>query len=63
MSALSTQFLQFLEKDIKDWEDAAAFFDKIHTVKMDRQVYRKGLCRTIPRKDTRTNGITVCTEK
>lgn len=39
MSSISVQFLDFLRKDIKDWEDAAAFFDKIHTVTMDGQIY------------------------
>lgn len=39
MCSLSAQFLDFLRKDIKDWEDAAAFFDKIHTVTMDGQIY------------------------
>jgi hypothetical protein len=39
MSSISAQFLDFLRKDIKDWEDAAAFFDKIHTVTMDGQIY------------------------
>jgi len=40
METLARQFLQFLEKDSKDWEDAAAFFDKIRTVTMDGQIYR-----------------------
>ena len=39
MEALAEQFLQFLDKDLKDWEDAAAFFDKIGTVTMDGQIY------------------------
>ena len=39
MEPLAEQFLQFLEKDIRDWEDAAAFFDKIRTVAMDGQIY------------------------
>ena len=39
MEPLAEQFLQFLEKDIRDWEDAAAFFDKIRTVAMDAQIY------------------------
>ena len=39
MEPLAEQFLQFLEKDIQDWEDAAAFFDKIRTVAMDGQIY------------------------
>jgi hypothetical protein len=39
METLTQQFLQFVEKDIKDWEDAAAFFDKIRTVTMDGQIY------------------------
>ena len=39
MEPLAEQFLQFLEKDIREREDAAAFFDKIRTVKMDRQIY------------------------
>ena len=39
MEPLAEQFLQFLEKDIRNWEDAAAFFDKIRTVAMDGQIY------------------------
>ena len=39
MKTLAEQFLQHLEKDFKDWEDAAAFFDKIRTVTMDGQIY------------------------
>jgi hypothetical protein len=39
MKTLAEQFLQYLEKDLKDWEDAAAFFDKIRTVTMDGQIY------------------------
>jgi hypothetical protein len=39
MKALAEQFLQHLEKDFKDWEDAASFFDKIRTVTMDGQIY------------------------
>lgn len=38
MKTLAEQFLQCLEKDLKDWEDAAAFFDKIRTVTMDGQI-------------------------
>jgi hypothetical protein len=39
MKTLAEQFLQYLEKDLKDWEDAAAFFEKIRTVTMDGQIY------------------------
>jgi|HubBroStandDraft_4_1064222.scaffolds.fasta_scaffold330073_1 hypothetical protein len=39
MEPLAEQFLQFLEKDIREREDAAAFFDKIRTVAMDGQIY------------------------
>ena len=39
MEALAQKFLQFVEKDIRDWEDAAAFFDNIQTVTMDGQIY------------------------
>ena len=39
MEAHAQQFLQFVEKDLKDWEGAAAFFDKIQTVTMDGQIY------------------------
>ena len=39
MNTLAEQFLQHVDKDLKDWEHAAAFFDKIRTVKMDRQIY------------------------
>jgi hypothetical protein len=39
METLAEQFLQHLEKDFKDWEDAAAFFDNIRTVTMDGQIY------------------------
>jgi hypothetical protein len=39
MKTLAEQFLQYLDKDLKDWEDAAAFFDKIRTVTMDGQIY------------------------
>jgi hypothetical protein len=39
MKTLVEQFLQHLEKDFKDWEDAAAFFDNIRTVTMDGQIY------------------------
>jgi hypothetical protein len=39
MKTLAEQFLQYLDKDVKDWEDAAAFFDKIRTVTMDGQIY------------------------
>jgi hypothetical protein len=39
MEPLAEQFLQFLEKDTGDWEDAAAFFDKIRTAAMDAQIY------------------------
>ena len=39
MNTLAEQFLQYLDKDLKDWEDAAAFFDKIRTVTMDGQIY------------------------
>ena len=50
MEPLAEQFLQFLEKDIQDWEDAAAFFDKIRTVAMDGQIYSwEGFCGTVPR--------------
>jgi hypothetical protein len=50
MEPLAEQFLQFLEKDIRDWEDAAAFFGKIRTVAMDGQIYSwEGFCGTVPR--------------
>jgi hypothetical protein len=39
MKTLAEQFLQYLDKDLKDWEDAAAFFDKIRTVTVDGQIY------------------------
>ena len=39
MNTLAEQFLQHVDKDLKDWEHAAAFFDKIRTVKMDGQIY------------------------
>jgi hypothetical protein len=39
MQTLAEQFLHYLEKDLKDWEDAAAFFDQIRTVAMDGQIY------------------------
>ena len=39
MKTLAEQFLQYLDKDLKDWEDAAAFFDNIRTVTMDGQIY------------------------
>jgi hypothetical protein len=38
MKTLAEQFLQYLDKDLEDWEDAAAFFDKIRTVTMDGQI-------------------------
>lgn len=39
MKNVAEQFLQYLEKDLKDWEAAAAFFDQIRTVAMDGQIY------------------------
>ena len=39
MNTLAEQFLQHVDKDLKDWEHAAAFFDKIRTVTMDGQIY------------------------
>lgn len=39
MRPMSAHFLEFLRKDIKDWQDAAAFFDTIHTLTMDGQIY------------------------
>ena len=39
MKTLAEQFLHYVDKDLKDWEDAAAFFDKIRTVTMDGQIY------------------------
>jgi hypothetical protein len=39
MKTLAEQFLHYVEKDLKDWEDAAAFFDNIRTVAMDGQIY------------------------
>ena len=38
MKTLAEQFLHYLDKDLKDWEDAAAFFDKIRPVTMDGQI-------------------------
>ena len=40
MQTAKEQFLHYLEKDLKDWEDAGAFFDKVRTVTMDGQIYR-----------------------
>lgn len=39
MQTLAEQFLHYLEQDLKDWENAEAFFDKIRTVTMDGQIY------------------------
>ena len=39
MNTVQEQFLQYLEKDLKDWEAAAVFFDQIRTVTMDGQIY------------------------
>ena len=39
MNTVEEQFLQYLEKDPKDWEAAAAFFEQIRTVTMDGQLY------------------------
>jgi len=51
MNTLGEQFLQHVDKDLKDWEHAAAFFDGIRTVTMDGQIYSgKDFRRTIPRQ-------------
>jgi hypothetical protein len=41
MKTLAEQLLQYLDKDLKDWEDATAFFDEIRTVTMDGQIYSR----------------------
>ena len=41
METDAQKFLQSVEKDLKDWEDAAAFLGNIRTVKMDGQIYSR----------------------
>jgi Co/Zn/Cd efflux system component len=41
METDAQKFLQTVEKDLKDWEDAAAFLGNIRTVKMDGQIYSR----------------------
>jgi hypothetical protein len=39
MDTLSEQFLHYLEKDLKDWADAATYFEQCRTITMDGQIY------------------------
>lgn len=41
METVAHQFLQSAEKDLKDWEHAAAFFENIRTLTMDGQIYSR----------------------
>jgi hypothetical protein len=60
MKTLAEQFLQYLDKDLKDWEDAAAFFDKIRNVTMHGQIYSgKDFAERYRARRARTNGPTV----
>ena len=39
METVAQQFLQSVEKDLKDWEHAAAFFENIRTVTLDGRIF------------------------